>query len=80
MATSPMKTHIDRLTPYDELPGYLHVEEFAAVYDIDRGLAYLMVKDGRIPSRKLGRLIRIPKTALLVDSPAAVTPKLLRRA
>lgn len=48
----------------------LTVEETAAVLGISRGLAYEMVKTGRIPSIRFGRRVLVPRQALerLVNS------------
>ncbi|MGE5483680.1 MAG: helix-turn-helix domain-containing protein [Ignavibacteriales bacterium] len=50
--TSPLNT--DALT----------VEETAKVLRISRGLAYSLVREGQIPSVKLGRVIRVPRAGL----------------
>ena len=48
----------------------LTVEETAAVLGISRGLAYEMVKTGRIPSVRFGKRVLVPRQALerLLDS------------
>jgi excisionase family DNA binding protein len=71
-------SEITRATPHAELPEFLTVEQFAVVAGIGRDLAYQLVKRGEVPSRRFGRLIRIPKSALLADSPAPAVK--LRRA
>ena len=42
----------------------LSVEETAALLRISRGLAYEMVRTGRLPSIKLGRRLLVPRPAL----------------
>ena len=42
----------------------LTVTEAAHLLRISRGLAYEMVKDGRLPSLRLGRRILVPRSAL----------------
>ena len=49
----------------------LTVEEAAALLGISRGLAYEMVREGKIPAIRLGRRVVIPRPALerLLESP-----------
>ncbi len=42
----------------------LSVEETASLLRISRGLAYEMVRTGRLPSIRLGRRLLVPKPAL----------------
>lgn len=49
----------------DELPLMLTVEEAAEVLRIGRNSAYAAVADGAIPSVRIGRTIRIPRTGLM---------------
>ncbi|HHY96254.1 MAG TPA: helix-turn-helix domain-containing protein [Firmicutes bacterium] len=49
----------------EQLPMFMTVEEAAAVLRLKRSHAYEMVKIGKIPSVRLGRLIRVPREALL---------------
>lgn len=46
-------------------PHLLTVKEAAALMRVGRDTTYALVAQGRIPSVKLGRQIRIPRTALL---------------
>lgn len=48
----------------DELPDLLTVDEYAAWARRGRNQAYEDVREGRVPSIRLGRAIRIPKKAL----------------
>ena len=52
------------VTSLDDLPLFLTVEQTAAVLGIGRNTTYDMVRSGRIKSVRLGRKIRIPKSAL----------------
>lgn len=49
----------------------LSVEEVATVLGISRGLAYEMVKTGKIPSVRFGKRVLIPRRALekLLEEP-----------
>lgn len=55
---------ITRHTPLHDLPELLTVEELAAWLDLARGTAYTLVARGDVTSIRLGRLVRIPKSAL----------------
>jgi hypothetical protein len=56
---------------FDELPDLLTVEEYARWARRGRAGAYADVSAGTVPSIRLGKLIRIPKTGLrrLLDDP-----------
>ena len=43
---------------------WLTIGEFAEQARIGRSLAYQLIRDGRIPALRLGRLIRISRSAL----------------
>jgi excisionase family DNA binding protein len=47
-----------------EAPDVLTVEQTAEVLGVGRGTAYEAVRQGQIPSLRLGRCIRIPRRAL----------------
>jgi excisionase family DNA binding protein len=49
---------------YDELPEIVTVDEMAAFLRIGRNQAYELVKSGRVPSGRFGRIIRVDKAAL----------------
>ncbi|HEV2890302.1 MAG TPA: helix-turn-helix domain-containing protein [Frankiaceae bacterium] len=49
----------------DGLPDILTVEETARLLRVSRGLAFAAVRQGDIPSVRVGRRILIPKTQLL---------------
>jgi excisionase family DNA binding protein len=56
---------ITRHTPLADLPEFLTVEELQIWLGIGRGLAYAQVRAGEIPSVRIGRLVRIPRAALV---------------
>lgn len=56
---------ITRRTSLGDLPELLTVEEFAAWGGIGRNTAYEAVRRGEIKSVRIGRLVRIPKSALM---------------
>ena len=56
---------IDRFTAPEALPSYFSVEEMGRFLSIGRTLAYALVRQGVIPSVKLGRTVRIPRGKLL---------------
>jgi excisionase family DNA binding protein len=49
----------------DDLPDVLTVDETARLLRISRGLAYAGVRDGSIPTIRVGRRILVPRDALL---------------
>ncbi len=54
------------------------MEQAAEYLRISRGLAYSLVREGKIPSVKLGRIIRVPRSgveALLNGQAPAPTPQ-----
>ena len=55
---------IDRHTQLDQLPELLRVPEAAAWADVSRGCIYEAIHRGQLPSIRLGRLVRIPRSAL----------------
>ena len=65
----------------EELPDVLTVEETATVLRLSRGATYEAVRQGQIPSLRLGRRLLIPKAglvALLRPQPAAPEDDLAR--
>ena len=56
---------ISRTTPVDALPELLTPEEFRTVAGLGRATTYELIRSGQIPSVRFGRVIRIPKSALL---------------
>jgi excisionase family DNA binding protein len=61
----------------DDLPEFLTVEEAAAVLRISRTSAYLLTQRWRytrLPVKRLGRLLRVPRAALvrMTESPGDV--------
>jgi excisionase family DNA binding protein len=59
---------MDRTTPVESLPQFLTVEEFCDYIAIGRSCVYELVRTGKIESVRFGRLVRIPKSALLALS------------
>jgi excisionase family DNA binding protein len=57
---------IDRRTPYDELPEYLSPEQYQHYLGISRTTVYDLLRRQAIPHLVVGRLKRIPKSALCV--------------
>jgi excisionase family DNA binding protein len=55
----------------DDLPDWLSIDEARAVLNIGRSSIYELVRSGGVPSRKFGRLIRIPREALRWQTDAA---------
>ncbi len=62
---------VSRTTPVDALPELLTPEEFRRVTGLGRATTYDLIRRGLIPSVRFGRLIRIPKSALLVRAERA---------
>jgi excisionase family DNA binding protein len=56
---------IDRFTDIADLPALCRVHEVAAWLDCSRGEVYALVKAGALSSVRLGRLVRIPREALV---------------
>ena len=56
---------VSRTTPVEALPELLTPEEFRTVAGLGRATTYELIRSGQIPSVRFGRLIRIPKSALL---------------
>jgi excisionase family DNA binding protein len=56
---------LTRSTPYEDLPEYLTPEECRTYLALSRNGIYDLLRRGEIPHRRFGRIIRIPKTALL---------------
>ena len=58
------RSPIDRSTPLEELPEFLSPEEFRAYLGLSRSTVYELLRRREIPSRRFGKCIRIPKSAL----------------
>ncbi len=52
---------------YEDLPDMCSPEDARAFLQIGRNAFYDLLKAGEIPSKRFGRLIRIPKTALVMN-------------
>jgi excisionase family DNA binding protein len=57
-------TAITRRTPVSDLPELLTIDEVAEWLGIGKGLVYEQARRGQLPSVRLGRLIRVPRSAL----------------
>ena len=55
---------VTRMTPLEDLPNLLRVPEAAAWAGVGAGIIYDMARTGQLDSVKLGRLVRIPRSAL----------------
>jgi excisionase family DNA binding protein len=51
---------------YDELPEMLTAVEYARCIRVSRNTMYELLRRGDVPHVRYGRLIRIPKTMLLL--------------
>lgn len=49
---------------FDSLPDWLSPEEARTFLGIGRTTLYELIRSRQLPSRKFGRLIRVPKNAL----------------
>jgi len=49
---------------FAELPDWLSPAEVCLYLNLGRSTVYELLRSGEIPSRKFGRLVRIPKTSL----------------
>jgi excisionase family DNA binding protein len=56
---------IDRRTPASDLPELLRVQEVAEWADVSRGVVYEEIRRGRLAHIAIGRLVRIPRSALV---------------
>lgn len=54
------------MTPktFEELPEYLTPAEVMDYLRLSRNTVYTLIQRGKLPSRKFGRTIRIPRSAL----------------
>lgn len=55
---------VTRSTPYSALPEWLTADDVAAYLGISRNATYEYLRRGDIPSRRIGRVIRVPRAAL----------------
>jgi len=56
--------HVTRHTPFEDLPQFLSVEEFRAFVGIGRSTVYDLLRRGKLPCVRFGRVLRISKDAL----------------
>ena len=66
--TRPVET-VTRMTPFAALPEFLSPEEFRQYLGLARSTVYDLLRRNQIPHVKVGRGIRIPKSALRCDPP-----------
>ena len=59
---------VTRTTRPDALPEFLRVEEAAAWLGVSKGCVYEACTSGAMASVRVGRLLRVPKAALLVSA------------
>ena len=52
-------------TPYDDIPVMMTVEEFGKLMRVSRNTAYAFVREGLVPTVKVGRQIRIYRGDIL---------------
>jgi excisionase family DNA binding protein len=60
MSTSPL----ERTLPFEQLPEFLTPDEFRSYMGLGRNTVYDLLRRNDVPHVRLGRAIRIPKTAL----------------
>ena len=63
---------ITRHTSLADLPEFLRVEEAAIWLDVSEGVVYELCRQGRLRGVRLGRLLRIPKAALIAMADGTV--------
>jgi excisionase family DNA binding protein len=61
------KTVITASTQVDQLPEYLTPAEVAAFLRLKTGHVYEAVRIGSLPAIRVGKLIRIPKSAVVLS-------------
>lgn len=66
----PTPEPLTRFTRYEDLPEFLTPDECRAYLAISRNGIYDMLRRGDITHRRFGRIIRIPKTALVNHAPS----------
>jgi excisionase family DNA binding protein len=57
---------------HDELPDLVTPDEARAFLRVGRNTVYDLIKSGALPSVRFGKLIRVPKAALLPNGNGAV--------
>ena len=55
---------ISRTTPLADLPELLRPEEAAAWADVSKGTIYELIRRNELPCVRLGRLVRVPRSAI----------------
>ena len=60
-----MGAQITRRTKHDDLPAFLTPQELCAYMHVGKTTLYEILRRGELPHVKFGKLIRIPKSALV---------------
>ncbi len=58
-------SHINNITDIEDIPLVLSVDDLCNVLSIGKNSAYALIKSKEIASLRIGRNIRIPRSALL---------------
>jgi excisionase family DNA binding protein len=64
--SEPLVPGLSHANCYETLPEFLTPEEFARCIRVSRNTMYELLRRGEIAHVRYGRLIRIPKSALLI--------------
>jgi len=56
---------VNRLSRFDDLPDWLEVKDVRAYLGLGRTATYMLIRAGKIPHRKFGRRIRVPRHAIV---------------
>jgi len=56
---------VTRFTQPEDLPQFLTPAEFQAFYNLGRSTVYDLLQSGKIPFKRFGRQIRIPRDAVI---------------
>ena len=58
---------IDRQTNLEDLPQMMTPQEVQAFFGLGRATVYSLIVEGKIPVRRIGRRLFIPKKALMEE-------------
>jgi excisionase family DNA binding protein len=58
------RSPLERALPFEQLPEFLTPDEFRSYMGLGRNTVYDLLRRNEVPHVRLGRTIRIPKTAL----------------
>jgi excisionase family DNA binding protein len=70
--TPKAREAIAMIKRYDDLPDLVTPEEARAFLRVGRNMMYDLIKSGALPSVRFGKLIRLPKAALLPNGNGTV--------